>query len=385
MIVLEVIIGLLILIGLVVAHELGHGIVARRNGVVVEEFGVGFPPRGYGRKVKKSVLGKNVLFSLNWLPLGGFVKLQGEHDNDTRKGDFGAASFWVKTKIMFAGVIMNWLIAVLLLTVLAWTGLPLILPDQFSIKSDQTIINQPVQIEAITPNSPAMKAGLQNGDEILRIDQTKITTPDQLSATTKTLAGKTVQVFYSRQGKYFEKTITLNQIQDINKGILGVSPGQQSELRSTWSAPIVGVVTTAQFSWATLVGVWNTLANAASGAVMQFSQNAATRTAGHQNLQAAQNNLAGPVSIVGVIFPAAERAGLTQLTFLTAVISLTLAVMNILPIPALDGGRWYVMAIFRVFRRTLTEAREEKIQMVGFSLIMLLVIAVTITDIGRVF
>ena len=96
---LGIIVGLIILVFLVVVHELGHGIIARRNGVVVEEFGIGFPPKAWAKKIKKSILGKNVLFTLNWLPLGGFVKLQGENDAASRKGDYGAASFWVKTKI----------------------------------------------------------------------------------------------------------------------------------------------------------------------------------------------------------------------------------------------------------------------------------------------
>ncbi|MDQ5932160.1 MAG: regulator of sigma protease, partial [Patescibacteria group bacterium] len=107
MLLLGILTGLIILVLLVVIHELGHGIVARRNGVVVEEFGVGFPPRAWGKKVKQSVLGKNVLVSLNWLPLGGFVKLQGEHDSATNKGDYGAATYWQKTKILLAGVVMN--------------------------------------------------------------------------------------------------------------------------------------------------------------------------------------------------------------------------------------------------------------------------------------
>ena len=92
MLLIGILTGLIILVALVVIHELGHGIVARRNGVVVEEFGIGFPPRAWGKKIKNSVLGKNVLISLNWLPLGGFVKLQGEHDSATGKGDYGAAT-----------------------------------------------------------------------------------------------------------------------------------------------------------------------------------------------------------------------------------------------------------------------------------------------------
>src|SRR5690606_35259252 len=109
--VIGVVTGLLILVFLVVLHELGHAIVARRNGVVVEEFGIGFPPRAWKRKLKNGIL-----FTLNWLPLGGFVKLQGEYDSADKKGDYGAASFWQKTKIILAGVLINWLIAAILLS-----------------------------------------------------------------------------------------------------------------------------------------------------------------------------------------------------------------------------------------------------------------------------
>ena len=124
--ILGIITGLFILVLLVVAHEFGHAIVAKRNGVAVEEFGVGLPPRAWQKKLKSGIL-----FSVNWLPLGGFVKLQGENDSANKKGDYGAVSFFQKTKILLAGVTVNWLIAAVLLTILAFVGLPKILPNQF--------------------------------------------------------------------------------------------------------------------------------------------------------------------------------------------------------------------------------------------------------------
>lgn len=154
-----IVLGLIILVLLVVVHELGHAIAARRNGVVVEEFGIGFPPRAWGKKLKNGIL-----FSLNWLPLGGFVKLQGEHDAADKKGDYGAATFWQKTKILLAGVMINWLVAAGLLTILAWTGLPKVLPDQFSIASDTSMTKKPVEVTVVAENSPASVAGLEVGD-----------------------------------------------------------------------------------------------------------------------------------------------------------------------------------------------------------------------------
>src|SRR6185436_4492434 len=111
MTVVLLILGILLFIGLVVLHEFGHFVAARRNGVEVEEFGIGFPPQAWKRKTKKGYI-----FSLNWLPIGGFVRLKGENDSATEKGSFGAASFKSKTKIMLAGVGMNLLASVVIFT-----------------------------------------------------------------------------------------------------------------------------------------------------------------------------------------------------------------------------------------------------------------------------
>src|SRR3546814_13675145 len=127
------ILGIVLFIGLVIVHEWGHFIAARRNGVEVEEFGLFFPPRA---KVLKKKNGTE--YTLNWLPLGGFVRLKGENDADRRPGTFGAASTWAKTKIMTAGVAMNLLVAFLVLTVLALIVMPTISEKQFTVASDTT-------------------------------------------------------------------------------------------------------------------------------------------------------------------------------------------------------------------------------------------------------
>jgi len=375
-----IVLGLFILVLLVVVHELGHAIVARRNGVVVEEFGIGFPPRAWSKKLKNGVL-----FSLNWLPLGGFVKLQGEHDAASGKGDYGSATFWQKTKILLAGVGINWLVAAALLTVLAWTGLPKIMDNQFSIANDTTVIKTPVELSVIVEGLPADKAGLEVGDQIVRFAGETVPTAADLSAKASEMKGKDVEVIYSRGGVEHSTMVSIRSEDTDKKGFLGVGSGQREQIKATWSAPIVGLVTTGQFTLVTLQGLGDLIVNLVTGVVLQFSPNAEIRTQAQENLATAGGSVAGPIGILGTIFPAAEQAGLTQLIFLTAVISLTLAVMNALPIPALDGGRWFVTALFRLRKKELTKEREEQIQGTGFLILMGLVIVVTIADVSKIF
>lgn len=376
--VIGVVVGILILALLVVAHELGHAIVALRNGVVVEEFGVGFPPRAWRKKLKNGVL-----LSINWLPLGGFVKLQGEYDSARGKGDYGAASFWQKTKILLAGVTVNWLLAALILTVLAITGLPKVLPNQVSVPSDTTIVRQPVELATITPNHPAESAGLKTGDKIIRFNGQEVATANDFMNLTKQNKGKQVEIVYSRNN--VEKTVNLTLGNSAAGGYFGAGLGQREFIKATWSAPIVGVATTAQFTWVTLEGMGTLVSNLANGVVSQFSSSADVRKQASSDLSAASESVAGPIGILGTIFPSAQKAGPTQLLFLTAIISLSLAVMNILPIPALDGGRWFTMTIFRLTKKKLTKAREEKIQTVGFMVLMGLIILVTFVDVSKLF
>jgi regulator of sigma E protease len=373
-----IVLGLLILVFLVVVHELGHAIVAKRNGVVVEEFGIGFPPRAWARRLKNGVL-----FSLNWLPLGGFVKLQGEHDAASHKGDYGAATFWQKTKILLAGVVINWITSAVLLSILAVTGMPKILPNQFAIAGDSSSVKQAVEITVLTPDYPAEKAGLKQGDKILRFNGQEVPDAAALINQTKAAHGQIVELVYSRGGE--EATAEVTLLDDANKPVFGAGLGQRELTKSTWSAPIVGVATTAQFTWATLEGLGNLIVNLVSGLALQLSPDQSSRETGSNNLEQVSQSVAGPVGILGTIFPQAEKSGPTQLIFLTAIISLTLAVMNALPIPALDGGRWFVTALFRILRKPLTKAREEKIQTVGFMVLLGLILAVTIGDVSRLF
>ncbi|MDB5180067.1 MAG: rane protein of unknown function [Candidatus Saccharibacteria bacterium] len=374
---LGIIIGIVVLVILVAVHELGHGIIARRNGVVLEEFGIGFPPRAWSKKLKNGVV-----FSLNWLPLGGFVKLQGEHDAANKKGDYGAATFWQKTKILLAGVLVNWIVAAFLLTVLALVGLPKIIPNQFVVPADTYQVTEPVALSSLVKDYPAAKAGLKSGDKITALNGEPIDSTNEFIALTKENKGKTVAIQYVRDGKNETTNVTLR---DADAAVFGSTLSQQQSIRATWSAPIVGIATTGQFTWVTIQGLGQLLGNLASGLVGQLSPNQATRNTASTDLAAAGDSVAGPIGILGTIFPAASKAGPIEVLFLAAIISLTLAVMNTLPIPSLDGGRWFVMVLYKLRKKKLTKEREEKIQAIGFSVLMILIVVVTIGDVAKLF
>ena len=374
--VLSVLLGLFLLVFLVVIHELGHAIVAKRNGVVVEEFGVGFPPRAWEKKLKNGVL-----FTLNWLPLGGFVKLQGEHDAANKKGDYGAASLWAKTKILLAGVFINWAFAVLIFTGLALSGLPKVIDNQYTVKSDTTEIRKPVSIASVTPGSPADKAGLEKGDAMIRFAGQPLDQPSDLSALTQKYKGQSVEMIYRRGGSEKIVRLTLRAANEDSKGYLGVSAEQRTTYRSTWSAPIVGVALTGQLAKATLQGLGDMVVKLGSGIIEKL--NPSTQSQANEKLSAVGTGVAGPLAILGILFPSASEAGPSAILFMTGLISLALAIMNILPIPALDGGRWFVTVLFRIMKKPLDKELEEKIHGTGFMILMALFVLVTIADVTK--
>jgi len=367
------ILGLVLFVLLVVVHEFGHFIMARRNGVDIEEFGIFFPPTLWSRKTKAGWK-----FSVNLIPLGGFVKMKGEHDSDTRPHTFGAASLGAKTKIMLAGIVMNILAAFVLLTILCWVGLPQLVNNQFTIKSDTKIIKNEVLIGAVLKNSPAQKAGLVDGDQLLEIISSvgkvvEITSADLLPNTTKQFAGQTVKVEYVQNKQIKIKQITFLNNSIVNaslktndhKGYLGISPAQYILQRSTWSAPVTAAGLLAQITALTFKGL-------ATAVVGLLQGNTAKATA----------QVAGPVGIFELL-KTGSLLGYQFVLMIVAVISLSLAIMNVLPIPALDGGRLFITLITKAIHKTLSESAESIIYGAGFAFLILLVILITIVDVRR--
>lgn len=389
------ILGLLLFVGLVVVHEFGHFIMARRGGVEVEEFGIGFPPRA--RVITKK---NGTVYTLNWLPLGGFVKLKGENDADKSPGSFGAATLSTKIKVMLAGVVMNLLTAFALLTFLALIGMPKLVENQFTVAHDTKVVRQDVLIGYVEPDSPAGKAGLQQRDKlvsltgpvaILYFDKDgktilsrsyspenityRIATADALPNITKQYADQTVTLGYRRDGAVRTTQVHLRGDKEVAdskksnnpKGYLGIAPTEYILQRSTWSAPIVAVGFMKQVTVLTLKGLGNALAGLFQG-----------------NTGKASAQVSGPVGIF-VLLKDGSLLGYQFVLMIIAIISLTLAIMNVLPIPALDGGRLFVTLVFRTMRKPLKAKTENLIHGTGFAVLMLLFVVITFVDVKRFF
>ena len=432
-----IIVGFLVLTTLVVLHELGHFFMAKKNGVIVNEFGIGFPPRAIAwihlpkdqvedfiknlpeeeqnklpltkirQKLKKNTKSnylwvrfpkseyekpqKYLIFSLNYLPIGGFCAMDGESAADTKKGTFGATNFWQKTQILFGGVIMNWLTAIFIFTILAWTGMPQFLPNQFTIKDDAKMKIQPVMIQEVIKDSPAEKAGIKSQSQILRISENKdlsnaidVLSPNTVIEFNNAHRGKsaTYELITPTNEKYLA-TANLNP-EGSTQPSLGVSmkgSDEQFLIHYTWSAPLVGLGTTAQLTKETFSGIGQLVANIFQGVTRQFSSDNHLKEEGKQQINKVSESVSGPVGIIGNLFPAFTSAGPTNLAFLAAVISISLACMNVLPIPALDGGRWLLIGVYKLRKKKLKKETEEKIVGRAFLALLALSLLITILDI----
>ncbi len=368
---LLIFLGFIMFVGLVVIHELGHFWLARRNGVEVEEFGIGFPPRA-----KVLAKKKGTEYTLNWLPLGGFVKLKGEHDADTEPGTFGAASLWAKTKILLAGVAMNVVAAFLLFTLLAVIGMPKIIDNQYTVASDTQVTRRDVLVGFVDPESPAEHAGLEARDRIIEIGEEPIDNIEELQAVTKQHAGQSVDIIISRSGERIElstpelrttEEVEASQDTDEPKGHLGVAPTEYVVQRSTWSSPIVALGLMKQITFETFKGLGSALAGLIQGDTAKAS-----------------SQVSGVIG-VGYLLTEGSTLGFQFILLVIAIISLSLAIMNVLPIPALDGGRLFVMMLFRAIKKPLTPRLEEWIHGTGFVALLLLFVLISIVDVNRFF
>jgi regulator of sigma E protease len=295
---------------------------------------------------------------------------------------------------MAAGVGMNLLAALVLFTILAWVGMPQLISNQYTVKSDTKVIRNEVIIGDIEPGSPAARAGLQPRDELLSIGQVgkqslAITNADHLPDITKQFAGDTVALTYSRNAQVHTSNVTLLSTKTVQagqktsqpKGYLGVAPTSYTLQRSTWSAPVVALGISKQFTILTFKGLWSAIKGLGSTLAGLATRNHAAREAGQTQ---ASSQVSGPVGIF-VILKDGSSLGYQFMLMIVAVISLSLAIMNVLPIPALDGGKLFLTYVSRIFKKRLSAEFEEMVYGGSFVLLLLLIGIITVVDVKRFF
>ncbi|MCX6780606.1 MAG: RIP metalloprotease RseP [Candidatus Magasanikbacteria bacterium] len=344
-------IGLLFV--LVIAHEWGHFFMARRFGVRVFEFGFGFPPK------IKGWMRRGTEYTANWIPLGGFVRLKGEDGSDTKDADsFAHKKVWQRLVILLAGVAMNFIVGYIIFVGVFAYGVEMPKGDA---DAGAIFSNERVMVDAVLPDSPAVHAGMKAGDVITAIDGTIIAHASEVPPVIKKNAGAVVAVTFVRDGKTETIAIVPAKIAPDVVGI-GVSVFDYAHVR--YPFPIVFVKAGQE-----TLGI-STLIFKTMGTIVG--------TLFHTGKL--QEGVSGPVGIA-VVTGQVAREGWIPFLQLMAMLSINLGVLNILPIPALDGGRALFVIIESVSRRKVRAELEGIIHTVGFVLLMLLVIAVTYRDI----
>ena len=373
------IIFIAVLAVLVLSHEFGHFIVARKNGITVEEFGFGFPPRLIGiRRVKfggkaswqiiwnkrqlEQTLEHHIgtIYSINLIPLGGFVKIKGENADEeiARDADsFSAKKSWQKASVLVAGVVMNFLLAAALLSIGYMIGMPAV--------GDEVGPDSKLQVVETLSGKPADSAGVVVGDKIIKIGSIEHASVPEFQNYVNSHRTESISFTIEREGKIIAMNIQPASISNGKFGI-GVAIMPVGIIQYPWYRAIYeGTASAGKYLVMIFVGLWSLLHGLFSGASMDGA-------------------VAGPVG-VAVLTGQAARLGFVYLLQFTALLSLNLAAVNILPIPALDGGRLLFVLWGKVFRRPVSPHTEQIIHTVGFALLMFLVIMVTVKDIGSNF
>ncbi|MCK5592420.1 MAG: site-2 protease family protein [Candidatus Pacebacteria bacterium] len=356
-----------VLLIIILVHEFGHFIVAKKSGIRVDEFGFGFPPKLFGKKIGET------LYSFNLLPIGGFVKIFGETpDKESISGPDSKRSFvnkpkYVQASVLAAGVIFNFLLACLLFITIYIVGAPLSVNED--IPKNGVIENPQLTIVYIEPQSPAELAGLNPGDRPVALssgdDVLKNPTDVQLQQFIAT--HNEIAITYQR-GKNIENVVHVSpeENETLGRSVIGVTLDEIGILKlPIHHAILEGVGMTLIITKAVAIGLGEFFYNIFVG-------------------DADFKSVAGPVGIVGIVGDAAQ-VGVVSLLILTAVISINLALINLLPFPALDGGRLLLLIIEVITRKSIKPQIANAVNSIGFLLLLLLMAVVTYNDVAKLF
>lgn len=336
-------------VALIILHELGHFVLAKSFGVKVEEFGLGYPPRLFGKKIGETI------YSLNLLPFGGFVKIYGQEEPIEHSRSFSTKSFWQKSLIILGGVISFWVIAVIILTIVMATGVPTVVDDE----ENQGLIESKVQIMAVAKDSPAEGAGLKIGDVIKNFVQVK-----EIQEFANVHKGEEITLTIQRGKEVFKVSLVPRFSPPDSEGPMGVALARTVLKSYPWyQAPLKGISATGQLTWF-IIRSWG----------MVFSS-----LFQGQGLPAGVE-VGGPIKIF-TLFTEMGDLGISYFLQFIAIIAVHLALINILPVPALDGGWLMFMIIDRLRKKPLNQEVVRKVSTAFFFLLVGLMIWITIRDI----
>ena len=350
---------LIVIAVLVLSHEFGHFIVAKWKGMRVDEFGFGFPPRLFGKQFGET------FYSLNLLPFGGFVKIWGEDDvegvNDSR--NFASRSAWDRFLVLVAGVGMNFVLAYVLFTIGHGVGIPSV------VGAGEGARDAVVRVADVISGSPAAEAGVEAGDSILALisstETMQVLEIEQVQNFVKTHAGSMVTMVVGRAGGETRLSVTLRETAPQGEGFLGIAMVKVGIVQTLWyRAPWEGLLTTISTTKFVVEGLAFFFANI-------FTSDIAS-------------SVAGPVGIAQVAGEAGAL-GFVYLLQLVAVLSINLAVLNILPIPALDGGRVLFLIIEKLRGKPVEMRISQFAHTAGFVVLIFLMLVVTYFDLTRIF
>lgn len=347
----------ILLLGILVfVHEAGHFFAARLSGMKVEEFAFGFPPRIWGRKHK------GTLYAINAIPLGGYVKILGEEENSERKDSFGNKSIAARIFVVVAGVLMNFVLAFIVMIVLFYMSFPPLVSTPESYGGKVLENSGGVIVDGIKEGSLAEKNGILAGDMIVQIGDVASPRVENIRNEVAKSQGGEVTVKIDRNGSEVIKNIEIG-----TNTILGVELSERiSKVHYMWwKVPYYALIETAKVIWMTAVAIAVFLANLVV-------------------VHKVPSEVMGPVGIFGITF-VAIKLGFGYVLNLLIALTVNLGLINILPFPALDGGRLVFLIVEKIRGKKVAINVESLVNNIGFFLLIALAILVTIRDVIKLF
>lgn len=346
---------LVILIVLILVHELGHFVAAKWMGIRVEEFGIGYPPRAWGKKIGETV------YSINWIPAGGFVRLYGEDEHHPeevtrdKSSAFFAKKPWQRAIVLTAGVAMNVLLGWLLISFVLTQGVLVPVED---VRIEEVAAGSPAEGAELQPNDIIRKFTVEDGKEY------EIKSTTDLIDATQDHVGETVLLTINRGDQTLTVSIIPREEYPEDQGPIGVVVSNMIEKRySLFEAPMVGL--------SHVIDMIRQLVTGVGGMLWRLV-----------TFQRQQVDVTGPVGI-GRLVGQARSFGAIAVFELMAILSVNLAVLNILPFPALDGGRLFFVVIEGLTGRRVKAQWESYVHQIGMAILLLLLFLITINDIVR--